>query len=693
MKRYFDISTHILVMSAFLALAMTGRLDVPSIVIFTAGVLWSLYRTVRNQSELLGVQATVYLSFAYIGFLVLDILVVSRSFIPATVHMVLFLELAKLHQKKSDKDYFYLIVLAFLMVLAAASLTIDISFVLTLFLFLISLVATLMSFEIVRSRKSNAIKDDTPSVSLTGVSVWATVWIVIIGAAIFILIPRVGTGYFSRASVPPVLQSGFSDNVHLGDIGKIKLSSAVVMRAKRVSGKPSSGLKWRGIALDRFDGRSWHKTDLTREDVQSSDTGLFPIQPLEHPSDAVRYDILLEPMATATLFGPYRIRAVTTRREGIVVDRDESVFTRTQQQRRVQYQVLSEIPNRSRSNSIILPPENMERYLQLPENLDRRVIALAQEITRPATAPMEKATLIEAYLRRNYKYTLDLTWPPGQQPLNTFLFDAKTGHCEYFASAMAILARSAGIPTRLVNGFQMGEFNPVGADYIVRESDAHSWVEAYSPERGWMEFDPTPPDMRPTDNGMTAQVEHYVDAMELIWSTYILVYDTDSQSQLFQNAQDRIQSIQTDFQNGSDSWSMHIRVFWDRLWEWILSLVKTSWFWPIALFAGCLTFAIRNHRAVRIQWQIWKLRKGQGATSSEMIEYLFHRAARLAERRKPNRLPAQTWREWTLRLPDANRRSIVLRALGVFEKCRYGQEPISISDLALLEDAIRELKG
>src|SRR5205814_2217996 len=145
--------------------------------------------------------------------------------------------------------------------------------------------------------------------SLSGISVWASLWIVLLGAGLFFVIPRVGTGYFSRATVAPVLLSGFSDDVRLGEIGKIKLSSAVVMRAKRVFGKASSDLKWRGIALDQFDGHTWHKTDMILEEIPQADSGVYPILPLDHSGDGVRYDILLEPMATSTLFGPSRIRS------------------------------------------------------------------------------------------------------------------------------------------------------------------------------------------------------------------------------------------------------------------------------------------------------------------------------------------------------------------------------------------------
>jgi len=690
MKRYFELSTHSLVMAAFLALAVTGRLDTPSIVIFSFGILWSLYRTWHQLPALLDAQGIFYLSCGYIAFFVADNLILSRSFIPATVHMVLFLQLAKLHQKKTDRDYFYLIILAFMMVLAAASMTIDVSFIGTLMLFLISMVATLMSFEIVRSQGSN-FPMQTDSGSLTGVTVWASVWILLVGTGLFFAIPRMGTGYFSRAAGPTVLLSGFSDNVRLGEIGEIKLSSSMVMRAKRASGKPSSGLKWRGIALDRFDGRSWHKSDIIHSGIAPDDNGVFRIRPQDHPNDVVRYDFLLEPMATTTLFGPYRIDSVTSRVEGITVDHEESIFLRIQQQRRIQYQVLSEIPNRS-GTADVPPLENEDRYLQLPRNLDLRVSELAREITRNGTTPYEKASLIESYLRRNYRYTLNLTWTPGPQPLPTFLFEARNGHCEYFASAMAILARAAGIPTRLVNGFQMGEFNPVGSDYIVRESDAHSWVEAYLPGRGWTEFDATPPDLRPVATGMAAQLAHYVDAMELVWSSYILVYDYDSQSQLFRSAQDQLQNLKSDFSSGADKWMIRTK----KLGDWVSGGFRggdgAAGFWLTVLAVFFAGTAFQYRRDLRTLWRVWQFRKGRGPMSGEVIEHLFFRAARLAERRKPSRQAAQTWREWALGLP-ANRRSILLPAIGVFEKSKYSSEPVSSADFTILENAIRDLKG
>src|SRR5262245_41712571 len=143
MERYFQISLHALIISAFMALAMTGRLDAPSIMLFALGVALSLYRTLKQRPMLLTASAVFYASCVYILFFLVDAI---HAFIPAAIHLVLFLELVKLHQRsKNQKDYGYLVILAFLKVLAASSLTIDMTFVATLLLFLVALASTLMS--------------------------------------------------------------------------------------------------------------------------------------------------------------------------------------------------------------------------------------------------------------------------------------------------------------------------------------------------------------------------------------------------------------------------------------------------------------------------------------------------------------------------------------------------------------------
>ena len=697
MKRYFQISCHALIVTAFAALALTGRLDAPAIVVFTIGLLVSVYRTVKNLPPMLSPRGAFVLSCVYILFFLADMAILSRSFIPASIHLVLFLELAKLFQEKTDKDYLYLIILSFLQILAASSLTIDISFVATLFLFLVTLVSTLMSFDMYRSERKNETPAEQVAVPLGSMSLWATVWIILTGVVLFFVIPRVGTGYFSRAATPALLLSGFTDSVQLGEIGEVKLSTAVVMHARQLSGTPFGVLKWRGIALDRFDGRTWYKTDRKRFNVRPSPEGEYWLRPVSQPGDAVRYQILLEPLATNTLFGPHQVRSVSGRINGIETDNDESIYVRFSTPRRIQYQVLSEVPGRApmlgaSSQEEPFPSDLSPRYLQLPQGMDPRIVQLAEEITSRGTSTGDKASLVEGYLKRNYDYTLNLTWTPGAQPVSTFLFDAKTGHCEYFASSMAILLRAAGIPTRIINGFLMGEYNAIGADYIIRQSDAHSWVEVYIPGRGWTEFDPTPPDPNHREMDLARQLAHYFDAIELYWNSYILIYDSGAQLQLFRSAQDRVQSMQAAMRQKSDELVAQSQLFSDRFSRRVRELVETAWFWIVVSALLLSAAGIKHRRKLRTYLQIWRVRQGRGAVNEHVVEQLFYRAARLAEGRAPKRQPAETWREWIFGLPDANRRSILTKALDVFEKAKYGRMPVSTAEFAVLEETIRELK-
>ena len=372
MERYFQLSFHALILTAFVALADTGRLDIPSIFVFIFFFAWIARRTVMGRGPLLSYRMAFLFSVGYIFFFVFDAIMLSRSFISAIIHMVLFLELAKLAQEKKDKDYLYLIILAFLQVLAASSLTIDMSFILMLLLFLVALVSTLMSFDICRSqRQEPGARSTRIAGPLGGMSVWATMWIVIIGLGLFLVIPRIGTGYFSRAASQALLLSGFTETVELGEIGQVKLSSALVMRVRLVAGTPSAIPKWRGIALDSFDGSRWFKTNRGRRLRRSSGQDFFRIKPFEDVGERTRFEIFLEPLATTTLFGPHAIRSVTGPFRGLELDAADSVFKRTQSVRRTRYEVVSEIPSKAPAEELAdargLPTEQQALHLQLPQ--------------------------------------------------------------------------------------------------------------------------------------------------------------------------------------------------------------------------------------------------------------------------------------------------------------------------------------
>lgn len=132
-----------------------------------------------------------------------------------------------------------------------------------------------------------------------------------------------------------------------------------------------------------------------------------------------------------------------------------------------------------------------DRYLALPDGIPARVLALARNLTATEPTPYDRARAIESYLR-SFPYNLDVPLPPrGRDVVDYFLFDLREGYCDYYATAMVVLARAAGLPARLAIGYASGFYDPYRAEYIVTEASAHAWPEIYFPGYGWIEFEPT----------------------------------------------------------------------------------------------------------------------------------------------------------------------------------------------------------
>ncbi|HEV3030931.1 MAG TPA: transglutaminaseTgpA domain-containing protein [Polyangia bacterium] len=174
--------------------------------------------------------------------------------------------------------------------------------------------------------------------------------------------------------------------------------------------------------------------------------------------------------------------------------------------------------------------DSLRAYLQLPATLPPRVSALARQLAGPGGAPVRQIDAVVSWLRATHAYTLRLPRPtPGLDPVESFLFDTPEGHCEYFATATALLLRAVGIPTRYVNGFLGGEWNEVGHYVAVRDNRAHSWVEAFVPGAGWVRVDATPALPAAERAGRLRQL---LDALDFRWSRWVVGYDLARQLEL-----------------------------------------------------------------------------------------------------------------------------------------------------------------
>lgn len=178
------------------------------------------------------------------------------------------------------------------------------------------------------------------------------------------------------------------------------------------------------------------------------------------------------------------------------------------------YHVVSLVRNVSveqlRSAGRDIPDFVERRYTSLPPHVPERVYALARDLTSAAATPYDEARAIETYLRTNYPYSLDVPLPPsGADVADNFLFELKRGYCDYYATAMVVMARAVGLPARLVMGFATGRYNAPAAEYVVTAADAHAWVEIYFSGIGWVEFEPTagqPEIVRPDQVTQTTQL-------------------------------------------------------------------------------------------------------------------------------------------------------------------------------------------
>jgi protein-glutamine gamma-glutamyltransferase len=592
MEAYFRTTSYALIATAFLALALTGQLDGVSIALYSLALVVCFYRDARGGTRLrLREWMWRALSIAYVPFVFIDGALISNRIL-ALVHMTLFVSAAKLFQHKRDRDWVFLYLIAFFQMLLAAGLTFNATFVASLATFLFFFISTLAAFEIRRARREVGSLEEETVIPLKqpqrikyrsteapirpggigrvryllGASTAQTIIVAALTLPFFFLIPRLGGGGVARGFGEGDAFTGFSDRVELGQGASIKKSPRVVMRV-RLDHKAPRYLRWRGVALENYDGRAW---SVTKEEGRGEDStqglssrgevtarsapftykhGLRDIRPSSHQA-LLEQRFVLEPLDTPALFAAQMALSIHGPMKTVVRDRHTGALTAVGLKGRTEYTVSSDIgvptEQELRGDSPASSPDDVRRLdLQLLRKLDPRISQLAHEITRTAPTPYDKAKAIEHYLKTEFDYTLELKEVQGD-PLAEFLFRTREGHCEYFATAMAIMLRTLEIPSRIVNGFQMGEYNDLNDMYTVRESDAHSWVEAYFPKTdSWIEFDPTPSaginDY--SQGGLLAQLRRYADAMEVFWLDYIVTLDSDEQASIMVDLQHRLLTV------------------------------------------------------------------------------------------------------------------------------------------------------
>jgi protein-glutamine gamma-glutamyltransferase len=572
--KFFKLISYFVVFCGFLSLWVSGGAGLIVSVLFLAVLISSWF--LKDSRWLISERVGTVLMFLVVPLFYIDWKYRISGF-QATetviagilAKLILLLTAIKLFQKKGDRDWLFLYLMAFFEVLLAAGVSISPLFLASLILYLSVTLCAIIAFEIRKTsrivsenaddKKQNSAKEkiEIKNKLIKRLPVTAIVLlflIIAVATPLFFTLPRVGGAGLGSNQNNVSSITGFSDTVNLGEIGRLKQNDQIVMRARVEGAGRDNNLnltRWRGVALDTFNNRNWSKSDERRSAVPN-ENGTFRIDKTYDPENITVQTIYLEPFDTSVLFTLSRPLAV---QQGKIInlyqDANKGLSFARGDFDRLSYKVYSDtsLPGaeKLRADNQVYSPE-YRRFLQLPAKFDGRITELTAKVIENKTNRYDKAAAVEKYLQTQFGYSLNMR-ASGEEPLSDFLFNVREGHCEYFASAMAMMLRSQGIAARIVNGFQQGEYNETADIFVVRQKNAHTWVEVYFPrENAWVPFDPTPyagqNDGSTSGSGILGSFNKYFEALETFWIQYFVAYDNQEQRSLFRSVKNSFQDYQ-----------------------------------------------------------------------------------------------------------------------------------------------------
>ncbi len=604
-ERTFVGVSYGLVIVAFLAVALSGEIGWIAPAIFATCVVISVFR--RTDGPPRRRTAELWTAFLFLAFGTLVLWSINDgNWLLHALEFALLMTISRLFQRRFAKDYLQLYALTFLLMLVAAvihpSLTFAISFLVytVLAIWGLTMVHLVADIEVQtrtgpehllppakpwfgwlpwRRKRALATKEGEPLPEspvaaetlawrrrrLIGggfllVSSLMAIGVLLGSMVFFFLFPRLGMGFFFAQTRNSQSVVGFSDEVKLGNFGKLKSSAQVVMRVRFPENPPrlQEPMRIRGLSFDRWQNNGWTRlTDPDWELMHRGDRyGIPGNRRVRRQFERTWLaEIYLEPIDAdiKVLFAPPRTQWVEFldsqydnlrgRRKAVRQSVSGDLSFKAPLDTAISYRIQAIEPIDDARRRLILnratgkvPRWVKDRWTELPANIDPRIEELARTLSKGQQSTFGVATAIERGLRRGWTYSLE-----GDQdadaPLEDFLFGNKRGHCEYFATAMVLMLRTLGHPARVVNGFYGGQYNGFGDYRMIRQADAHSWVEVFFPHRGWRTFEPTPPSgqLGLVDDGLLSTARRLADSAAMLWYTWVVEYDLERQVAMFRD--------------------------------------------------------------------------------------------------------------------------------------------------------------
>lgn len=498
MPTLYNLVTAVLAVMGCFSLLMTGEVG---LLLSMSGLalLPGYYRLLKGRPSAPG-WAVGLLSVLTLAVFSLESAATGDVFI-AVAHLTIAFQAIKSFDLKEPWDHLQVYFMSLLQLIIASELTFSLLFGAVFVVFMVLFVTAMVMSHFLKEDYGARPDLKKPVLVISLLTLTFTM-------VVFVAVPRTPYRFVGRGHERGEIKTtGFSNQVDIGSFGDVKNDPTVVMRIE-MNGGGNVPYYWRGLSLDYFDGSTWRISSGVRMIVPGKDNR-YAVSNYDRGPD-VQQKVFLEPLDSHVIFGLSRIRSIEGDTFRVREDRSGNIFFSRKSSRGAEYTVSSSVTGS-------YPGTFSPRYLQLPPGMGR-VAGLARKITSRAKTDRERAVLIEQYLKRNYKYSLSTPKPPpGVSPIDNFLFRSKEGYCEHYATSMVVMLRSLGIAARIVNGFHGGERNEYGGYVIVRQSDAHSWVEALI-DGMWTRFDPTPsvPEARP------AVFSLLLDSLRMTWARYVI---------------------------------------------------------------------------------------------------------------------------------------------------------------------------
>ncbi len=683
------------------------------------------------------------LSICMLLFFPFDVTLVG-SLLLSAVHLSMFAQAYLLFSPKTIGSYRRMFVVSFAQLLASSNLTSDVVFAAVLTAYCITAIYGVLLMYLQRGLETSDDADASPldeqnvPHGLFGSSVvWATI-LLPLTLAFFYSAPRLQYAVIARGSTVDALsrmnrvrqQTGFTKTVQLGTFGRIQEDNTLALRVEIPPDSPARKhpLRWRGGAVNIYDGMTWsssrdyfsyyngkrwstggknvgliypRKNDLFIMDEQYTDYG--NAGQLDADPQLLKQVFYLEVPFSESIFGADHIEAIEGPfTYGLVQDFNRSFYINNRQAlpELISYTVYSTVYEPDEAELRKVRPEEFEalieneeygsyvkaHYLQLPTSLNPSIRELALDITKNADTPYDKVKAIKDYLETRYTYSLDLGKPITDDPLYDFLFVSRSGHCEYFATAMAIMTRVVGMPARLARGFQAGEWNEAGGFYEVRQRDAHAWVEVYFPGHGWVSFDPSPREA--ADEYFEAQRSFIARALskrlmllQVQWRKYIVGYNEVRRLRLFAELKDLI------FRDAPKA----VVALPGKLVRMIWNLTGVQWLMLMAIAAILTAAVLAYRRSGMLPAFSWAMRRSKSRIYGTAF---YERMLSLLEKRKIVKPSDWTPLEF-LGFPALREHPMVtdIEALtSIYYRVRFGGEILAENETASVNDILKRLK-